>query len=88
MPAPYTQEDIDNALTALIAYAGNASAACKWLEAQGMRTPIPATVAAWSRTTHWERYEELREKFSQQAEHALTNNYRDAEKASVRAERA
>ena len=82
-PVTYTQEEIDDALTALIAYAGNASAACRWLEAQGMRTPNSATVAAWSRTTHWERYEELREKFSQQAEHALTNNYRDAARAAT-----
>lgn len=78
MPAPYTQEDIDNALTALIAYAGNGTAACKWLNAQGMNAPNATSLLAWARTTHWERYEELREKVAAKAENTLANNYLDA----------
>jgi hypothetical protein len=80
---PYTQEEIDDALTALIAYAGNATAACQYLKAEGMRAPASSTLAAWSRTRYWERYEELREKVSQGRENTLANNYLDAAHAAT-----
>src|SRR5581483_6033768 len=75
---PYAQEEIDTALTALIAYAGNANAARKYLEQSGERAPSATTLLSWSRTLHWERYEELREKFSQKMENTLAANYLDA----------
>lgn len=75
---PYTQEEIDDALTALIAYAGNANGAIRYLESVGKRAPISQTLLAWSRTKHWERYEELREKVAARNESTLANNYLDA----------
>jgi hypothetical protein len=75
---PYTQQQIDDALTALIAYAGNATGAVKYLEAAGKRAPAVPTLIEWSRTRHWERYEELREKVAQKLEGTLANNYLDA----------
>ena len=76
--AVYTQEEIDDALTALIAYAGNASGACRYLESEGKRSPGATHLKAWAQTTHWERYEELRDKFAEKHENTLANNYRDA----------
>ena len=75
---PYTAEQIDDALTALLAYAGNANGAVKYLKSQGKRAPTSQNLAAWARTVHWERYEELREKFAQKNENTLANNYLDA----------
>lgn len=85
MPAhePYTQDEIDDALTALIAYAGQPTAACNYLKAEGMRAPHPATLTAWSRTRYWERYEELREKVAAGRENTLANNYLDAAHAAT-----
>ena len=74
----YTQEEIDDALTAVIAYAGNVSAARKYLEAEGKRVPCHSTLANWTRTVHWERYEELREKLADKNAKTLENNYLDA----------
>src|SRR5438270_8571026 len=81
MAAPgdaWKQDEIDDALTALIAYAGNANAACRYLQAEGMRAPTSGTLTAWARTRYWERYEELREKVAQGRENTLANNYLDA----------
>lgn len=75
---PYTQEEIDDALTALIAFAGNAAAAIRYLEQEGKRAPAYPTLMDWSRTKYWERYEELREQFAAKREATLVNNYLDA----------
>lgn len=77
-PEGFTQEQIDDALTALIAYAGNATAAHEYLEAEGKRAPTPQTLRKWSRTVHWQRYEELRDQFAGKREATLVHNYLDA----------
>jgi len=75
---PYTQQEIDEALTAVIAHAGSCSGAIRYLKAEGKRAPAWQTLQNWCRVKHWERYEELREKFAQKAEDTLANNYLDA----------
>lgn len=75
---PYTQEQIDDALTALIAFAGNAKGACVYLESEGKRVPVATTLKEWAQTTHWERYEELRELHAGKVESKLTHDMFDA----------
>jgi hypothetical protein len=82
MAEPYTQAEIDDALTALIAYAGNAKGACEFLERENKRTPSPPTLLGWSRTRHWERYEQLRETVAAGREKSLEHAFLDA---SIRA---
>lgn len=65
---PYTQEEIDDALAMLIAYAGNASAAHRELQAQGKRAPAAGTIQGWAEGLHWERYDELRETYMSKVE--------------------
>ena len=83
MTPPYTQEDIDDALTAMIAFAGNSNEAVRYLEAQGINAPTQQTLWRWARTTHWQRYEELRETVAQRRENTLANNYLDAAHAAT-----
>jgi len=75
---PYTPEEIDTCLEALIAHAGNATAACEYLELTGNRTPHFGTLHRWANTSHFERYEQLREQFAPQREGQLANHYLDA----------
>ena len=76
--APFSQEQIDDALMALIAWAGNASAAVRHLKSVGKRAPRVETLLNWSRTLHWERYQELREKYGDQIEKGLAADYLDS----------
>jgi hypothetical protein len=62
----------------LIAYAGNATGAVKYLKSVEKRTPTAQSLLKWARTTHWERYEELREKVAGARENTLANDYLDA----------
>jgi len=75
---PYTPEEIDTCLEALIAHAGNATAACEYLELTGNRTPHFGTLHRWANTSHFERYEQLREQYAPQREGQLANHYLDA----------
>lgn len=75
---PFTQAEIDDALTALIAHAGRPTTAVKWLKAEGKRAPSPPTLQKWARIDYWERYEELREKLAPVREEQLANDYLDA----------
>jgi hypothetical protein len=77
-PDAWTAEQIDDALTALIAMAGNATGAVKYLKSAGKRAPASQTLLNWARTVHWERYEELREKVAGARENTLANDYLDA----------
>ena len=81
----FTAEEVDNALTAVIAYSGNVWAAIRYLDEQGMRHPSDPVLRGWIKTKHWERYEELREKFAAKRETTLVNNYLDV---SIRATEA
>lgn len=89
----YTQDEIDNALAMLIAYAGNVKAAITELKEQGVKYPSPATLTQWARVTHWERYEALREKFDEKREGKLTHDmfdvsHRATEGAALAVEKA
>lgn len=87
--APFSQEDIDWCLQALVAWAGNANAAVKWLEAhaEGRRVPAALTLTSWSRTKHWERYEQIREQFGGLREKTISNDMRDAAQEAVETQR-
>jgi hypothetical protein len=88
--APFNQEEIDQALTAMIAYAGKAHTAVKYLMANGkpdLRVPTGVTLLDWSRTTHWERYEQLREQWSAKVEQTISNDMRDAAREAIEVQR-
>jgi hypothetical protein len=87
--APFSQEDIDWCLQALVAWAGNANAARNWLDAhaEGRRVPTPATLTSWSRTHHWERYEQIREQMSGLREQTIANDMRDAAQEAIEVQR-
>jgi len=86
--APYSQEDIDWCLQALVAWAGNSNAAHTWLEAhaEGRRVPSKGTLINWRKTLHWERYEQLREQWGSLRERAIANDMRDVAAAAVDAQ--
>ena len=86
---PYSQADIDWCLQAMVAWAGNAYAAHKWLEANadGRRVPNMNTIRDWARTKHWERYEQLREQWGQLRERTIANEMRDVALESVEAQK-
>lgn len=86
--APYSQEEIDRALSALVAWNGNASAAVRYLNAQAVgRVPTKQTLCEWARTTHWERYEQLREQWAARVEQTVANDMRDAAREAVEVQR-
>jgi hypothetical protein len=85
--APYSQEDIDRVLTAVIAWSGNVAAALRYIKAEGYRTPEGNTVMKWMRTVHWERYEQLRDQWSQKVETTVANDMRDAAREALDVQR-
>lgn len=80
---PFTQPELDECLTALVAFAGNARLACEYLEAEGKRAPHHSTLGSWARTKHWERYQQLRAQWADKVEDAVTHDMRDAARASL-----
>src|SRR5581483_2942115 len=87
---PFTQEEVDRGLTALIAWAGNAKAALRHLEAtstEDQRIPSYHTLCEWARTKHWERYEQLRETWAGKVEQTVANDMRDAAREAVEVQR-
>jgi hypothetical protein len=87
--APFTQAEIDKCLTAMIAYAGSATNAIRYLQHNEpeVRCPTPGTLINWSRTTHWERYEQLRETWAAKVEQTVANDMRDAAREAIDVER-
>lgn len=86
----YSQEEIDTCLQALVAWSGNTSAAVRYLESiaeDGQRVPTPITLLNWSRTKHWERYEQIREQWGGLREKSISNDMRDAAQEAVDAQR-
>lgn len=80
---PFSQEEIEDGLTALIAYDGSAYPAVRYLKQQGKRAPSPPTLKQWSQTTHRQRYEELREQFAAQREAQVANDWLDVSSAAL-----
>lgn len=84
---PYTEAEITECLMAVIAWAGNVKAAHRALTAEGKSVPTEATLSGWIREKHAIRYDELREKFSEQLEARLANEYRENARLALEAER-
>lgn len=74
----YSQDEIDEILTILIALAGNATGVVRELKAQGReKVPCQETIKHWTTVLHWERYEELRELHAAKVEGKLTHDMFD-----------
>jgi hypothetical protein len=84
---PYTQQEIDDALAAMVAYAGNAYGAHHYLLSQGKRAPHMGTLRHWVRTKHWEQYERLREQWAAKVEQTVANDMRDAAREAIEVQR-
>src|ERR1035437_2218973 len=63
LPKQYSEEEITEGLMAMIAWAGNASAASRYLKSQ-KQIELPAVTLNGWKTSHAIRYDELREKYS------------------------
>lgn len=79
----YTEAEITESLMALIAWAGNATAAKNALEAEGKRCPTSQTLTEWSRSRYAARFEELNDKYKEQLETQLASQYRYAARRAV-----
>jgi hypothetical protein len=65
-------------------------AAIRWLNAnpvEGQRVPHASTLTDWSRTTHWERYEQIRDQMAPQTEKTIANDMREAAREALEATR-
>lgn len=83
---PYTAEEIETALMALVAWAGNATAAARYLKAEKGLSIRTQTLSGWKQK-HAIRYDELREKYGGQIEQAITNDLREVIMLGTQAER-
>lgn len=82
----YNAEEITDALMAMIASAGSATRAKALLEQQEKRAPAVGTLREWVTHTHWQQYQELRDKWAAQIETGIVNDYRDAIRSALEAE--
>lgn len=83
---PFTAEEIETGLMAMIAWAGNASAASRYLKAEKKLDVSASTLNGWKRT-HAPRYLELSEKYQDQMEDALAHEFREVAAVATQAER-
>lgn len=79
---PFTAEEIEIVLHALVAWAGNAAQTSRYLKAEKDLDISPTTLNNWKRL-HGPRYDELREQFAEQMEQHLTHEMREAASAAV-----
>jgi hypothetical protein len=78
----WTQAQITEGLMAIIAWAGNASAASRYLASDRKLQIKPATLSGW-KMTHAIEYNELRDKYSAQLEEQLVHEYREVARYAV-----
>jgi hypothetical protein len=78
-----TEEEITLGLMTLIAWAGNSSAAAKALKAEGKLDITAQTLTIWAKERYHQRYNELREKYTEQIEADLAHEFRDAARQAV-----
>jgi hypothetical protein len=83
----YSQQEITEALTAMVAFAGNAHETERFLKSEGKRAPSWMTLLKWSRTTHFEEYNRIRDQVAALLEADLAGEYRDIARMAVQAER-
>ena len=84
---PYTEEQINAVLTALVGHSGNLRATRRYLSQTGQRAPAEVVIKRWITVSHIERYEALREEWSRNVERNIANDMRDAAAAAVKAEK-
>lgn len=82
-----TEDEVTTGLLALVAWAGNATAAASSLKAEGKALTSAATLRTWSRGAYAERYQELREKYAERLEGQLVAEYRDVARHAVEVQR-
>lgn len=83
----FTEEDVTAGLLAVIAWAGNASAAARALEAEGKLKISSGTLSNWAKHLYVDRFNELRDKYSEQLEAQLVHEYRDVARQAVEVQR-
>jgi hypothetical protein len=71
---------------AVVAWAGNHSAASRALKDQNIDL-TPTTLSLWTRETYAARFQEMREKYSEQLEQQLIHEYRDVARLAVDVQR-
>ena len=82
----FTEEEITTGLMAIIAWAGNASAASRYLKAEKGLSISAVALNGW-KTAHVVRYDELREKYAGQLEANLANEMRDVARLAMDVQR-
>jgi hypothetical protein len=83
----YTEAETLEVLIAVVAWAGNIPAAHRQLKAEGKHVPSESGIRTWVQRYHADRYNELREKYSQQMEAQLAHEYRDVARLASDGER-
>lgn len=86
MSSTWPEEAVTAGLMAMIAWAGNASAASRQLAREGTWQISAAVLTQW-RTLHGARYDQLREKYAGQMEANLAHEFRDVARLAVEVER-
>lgn len=86
MSEPWPEEHIAAGLMAMIAWAGNASAASRYLKSEKDLLISPGVLSAW-KTQHAIRYDELREQYAGQMESNLAHEFRDVARLAVDVQR-
>lgn len=87
MGRTFTEQEITTALMAVVAWAGNCTAAARSLEAKGELHISPVTLNSWTKEVHADRYQEMREKYAHQLEQQAVADMRDVVKLSLDAQR-
>jgi uncharacterized membrane protein YccC len=83
----FSTEEVTTGLMGLVAWQGNAAAAARALRSEGKLEISPTTLANWARETHFERYNELREKYAEKLEADLVNDMRDIARQAMEVQR-
>lgn len=85
-PQRYNEEQITTGLMALIAWAGNANAAARFLRAEKGLKVAPGTLSNW-RDRDLARFDEMREKYAGELEGNLAHEFRDVARLAVEVQR-
>ena len=84
---PYSEREIREILTCVVAWSGNVTAAVAQLEEEGALPSVPKThtVSGWIKGLHAELYNDLREKAMEQMERDLADRYRGVAAQAIEA---
>lgn len=83
----FTDQEITQILTCVVAHSGNIRAAINHLEEEGdfERVPLYGTIYEWMRTRHTDLYNSIREENAEQIERDLADRYRGVAMQAVEA---